>query len=464
MKKDPHVESVLIRHDYKRAVYRAMLSELPLEEVIEFFTLAPLIVDDEQLQGKRLFDLLWSPKAKITCSYDYRLDAHFERFLIAKGRDPAGILRKVLWLNNNSTHIPGKVLLTWFYPKLESVFDSVDTRDMVFAMITIFTENWLPNHIHRRIKQWDEGEWRHSILIFHSDPLIPGLEDWDMELIAGPQVLNAPIMFALPPFEAFGLICEYRQAETAVWIPEDKPVRDGGLWLIRGEAYGRIQTFSEFCRERLIDLSKFDLKDTTVVACTRDYFCPIRKRVVLHAGSAYGAPTCLHSVMHRKLKDTGKGGMGVFIEDMVREDDLQDAELQRRHQALIDHLSRDPRFEYHASDESLNLNGRYFTKGVPAQILKHLFESYLQEAKSEFEYRDLKRIFEITHGQKNSNFEVRFYRLVDKLNGECPSVRLEKTGRGRFRLAVAGGLQYREIAAAEAPVLKEGAWTPAEKK
>lgn len=63
---------------------------------------------------------------------------------------------------------------------------------------------------------------------------------------------------------------------------------------------------------------------------------------------------------------------------------------------------------------------------------------------TDFEYRELKRIFEITQGQKNSNFEMRFYRLVETLNEECPTIRIEKSGRGRFSLRVRGGLQYRE--------------------
>lgn len=444
MKKTSDFDSCLIRHDYKRAVYRAMLSELPPGEIIEFFHFAPLIVDGEQVQGKRLFDLLWAEKGKITCEFDYRLDNHLERFLISKNRDTASILKKVLWLNNNSTHIPGKILLTWFYPKLESIFDSVDTRDMVFSMITIFTEKWLPNHIHRRVMRREEGDWVHSIMMYHVDPFMPCVLDWDLELIAGPQIINSPLMFALPPFEDYEVVSEYRRPETVVWVPEDRPVARDGLWFIQDEEYGREESFSKFCGEKEIDLSRFGLEDRMVMVCGRDYFCPIRKRVVLHAGAAYGAPTCMSSVRHRKLKDTRKGGMGVFIQDMVQEELISDSDLDGKHEALIALLSKDPRFEYHVADESLSLNGRHFTKGVPAKILKYLFEAHLHEAKSDFEYRELKRIFEITQGQKNSNFEVRFYRLVEKLNDECPAIRIEKTGRGRFSLRVTGGLQYRE--------------------
>lgn len=41
-----NTNSVLIRHDYKRACYRAMLAEFSTEEVVEFFTALPLIIDE----------------------------------------------------------------------------------------------------------------------------------------------------------------------------------------------------------------------------------------------------------------------------------------------------------------------------------------------------------------------------------------------------------------------------------
>lgn len=64
--------------------------------------------------------------------------------------------------------------------------------------------------------------------------------------------------------------------------------------------------------------------------------------------------------------------------------------------------------------------------------------------KSEFEYRGLERLFEISQGQKNANFEVRIYRFVEKLKEERPSVWVVKNGRGRFTLAVKGILEFQQ--------------------
>ncbi|MDQ3002056.1 MAG: hypothetical protein M3Y08_12455 [Fibrobacterota bacterium] len=56
----------------------------------------------------------------------------------------------------------------------------------------------------------------------------------------------------------------------------------------------------------------------------------------------------------------------------------------------------------------------------------------ITEGKCESEYRDLKRKFEITLVQKNSNFEVRFYRLVDKLDSEPIGCALRRPGEDDF--------------------------------
>jgi hypothetical protein len=70
--------------------------------------------------------------------------------------------------------------------------------------------------------------------------------------------------------------------------------------------------------------------------------------------------------------------------------------------------------------------------------------AHQKDGKAEFEYRELKRQFEISLGQKNANFEVRFARLSEKLKSECPTVAVEKTGRGKFALIVNGVLEYAE--------------------
>lgn len=440
-----NTNTTLVRHDYKRACYRAMLSEFSAEEVVEYFMELPLIMDGKVIKGPELFKLLWAEKGKIPLNWDSLTDNLIEPFFIKKGREVKQVLNKILWLNNKTTYIPGKVLLTWFYPKLESVFSSVDTRDMVFSLISLFTENYLPKHVHRRVKRWEEGDWVKSVQVFIADTEFNEFLDWDYDFIARPQIMIAPVMFGMPPFERFGMISDTRPPESVVWDKDAQAARVGDTLTLHGEVFGRRASFGKFCSDMEIDLSKFRPPDLETILVERDYFCPIRQRVVLYKGCAYGAPVFLNWVAHRKLNLQPKGIFSSLVDDIEREETLQDVELEKRHHALLAFVAGRASFVYHEVDESITLNGQYFTKNVPAKILKYLLESYLRQGKSEFEYRDLKRLFEISQGQKHSNFEVRFYRLTEKLKEECPTVSVDKTGRGRFAFVVTGSLEYSEV-------------------
>jgi hypothetical protein len=388
-----------------------------------------------------IFELLWKEKVKLPICYDCETDNELEPFVTAKGRTIEQVMKKVLWLNNNTSVMPGKVLLSWFYPKIESLFTSVDARDIVFGLISLHNENWLPGIIHRRVKKWEEGQWVKSIMAFIMDQTFEEYIDWDFEAIGGPQLLAAPAMVGLPPFEKMEMLADTRPPERIVWREEDAPNWDGDVLRLGGEAYGERTGFLDFCRRSEIDLSKYAPPDLPVVEMTRNYFCPVRTRVVLHQGCVYGAPLFLHTVEHRKLKNLKKDVLGTIVSDLIREEDVQDDVLEAKHRDLLASLTSGFKYRYFPADESLTLNESHFTKGIPAKILRFLLEAYLNDGKSEFEYREPKRLFEISLGQKNSNFEVRFYRLVEKLESGTAGLRIEKTGRGKFRLVVSGRLQ-----------------------
>lgn len=433
----------LIRHDFKRALYRAFLSEFPPEIIREYFSLVPLEIEGKRFTETELFELLWKPKGLIPIWWDVAGDNVLEAFLIKQGRTVSEIMKKVLWLNNNSSIMPGSVLLSWFYPRLESLFSSLDSRDVAFALMTLHDEKWAPGSFHRRIKKTQEGEWVHSVVMLLMDRNHGEYLDWDLEPFAVPMLMAIPCLLGMPPLEKSGMLADTRPAENVVWRTEDKPVWNGEVMEIRGEEHGRRASFGAFWRRHGLDLEKFDPPDLQVVEITKAYVCPVRNREVLHAGCVYGAPLYLHTTAHRKLKCGTQALLSNMIGDLAREGNPEEDKLHGKHLALMATLTGKAEYRYYLGDESLTLNERHFTKGVPAKIMKVLLEDYLQAGKREFEYRDFKRRFEITLGRKNSNFEIRFTRLAEKLNAEPGGLRIEKTGRGKFRLRATGRLEFR---------------------
>jgi hypothetical protein len=107
-----------------------------------------------------------------------------------------------------------------------------------------------------------------------------------------------------------------------------------------------------------------------------------------------------------------------------------------KHESALALTREKVRLTWHPGDETLACNGETLVKGVPAKILKSMVQAYISEGRVSFEYREFKRDFDISLGQKNSNFEVRFYRLIERLQEKCPSLAIAKAGRGRFELHV----------------------------
>ena len=86
----------------------------------------------------------------------------------------------------------------------------------------------------------------------------------------------------------------------------------------------------------------------------------------------------------------------------------------------------------------MDLNGQPLVRGISAQLLRSILSSHLEDSRRDFTYREFKREFETTLGQKSTNFEVRFYRLADKLKERTGTLALVRTGRGAFRLETNG--------------------------
>lgn len=418
-------------------MYRAFLSEFPPRIVREFFEQVPLLIDGLEIRGKCLYDLLWKRKGHVPMEWEIKTDNRLEDFLIARGKDPGKVIPEILHLSGGSLPIPGKIILGWFYPKLESLFNRFDSRDICFGLITLVTENYLPGRIHRRVLRREADGWVENFLVYIDSPDHAYFLDWEYEFIAGPMIVEAPLKLGLPAFEHFGMVADTRPPEKIVSETLDSPTLESGKLLIRGEEFGALASFQAFLEGIELDVAAFSPPDVEVVVMGRDYHCPRRKRVVLHAGCAYGAPFFICRTRHRKRADGKAPELTPLIKDIEREDKEEEADsLERKHQELLATFRDTANFSYHAADESLSLNGKHFAKGIPAKIMRSLLQSYLRTGRTDFEYREFKRDFEISLGQKNANFEVRFYRLMEKVAEQGGSFRIEKTGRGAFRFHV----------------------------
>jgi adenylate cyclase len=99
---------------------------------------------------------------------------------------------------------------------------------------------------------------------------------------------------------------------------------------------------------------------------------------------------------------------------------------------------------YRAND-SVFIDDEYLIKGVAGNIFVKLVREYLACGRIEFTNRELRLDPTLRLPDISDNLEARLILLQRRLNERCSFVRIEKTGRGRFRFDVGRPLKLFEI-------------------
>ena len=94
------------------------------------------------------------------------------------------------------------------------------------------------------------------------------------------------------------------------------------------------------------------------------------------------------------------------------------------------------RVRYYDQDCSVFLGDDYLIKGVAGSVLWKLLRDHQQHGRTEFSNRELRRAPDIRLPDLGDNLEARLILLTRRLVERDACLRIEKTGRGRFRLCV----------------------------
>jgi adenylate cyclase len=100
---------------------------------------------------------------------------------------------------------------------------------------------------------------------------------------------------------------------------------------------------------------------------------------------------------------------------------------------------------HYAADGSVFIGDDYLIKGVAGAIFCKLLRDYVREQRSEFTNRELRLDASIRLPDVSDNLEARLILLARRLAERCEFLKIEKTGRGRFRLVVARPFKLVEL-------------------
>jgi hypothetical protein len=432
-----------VRHDFLRILFATMLLRIPYGMIRGFWKdLGPELPGFPATECE-LYRFLWKKTAHLPAKSLFRVFDSLEPFCQRCGLETRALLDGMLWQAPVGTFIPGNTILPWLTPVLPTVFHEWDPRVSVLKFLHIYTGNYFKGHIRHMVRsQCRNGNIRfHSVYITDKtfqDPIL-----FDCHLIAGSFLRNSPKMFGLPAFDEIGILSDCRPAESILDAgAELKTV--GARVFLDGVGVGKVESFSAFLARLGLDLGGYGIPDRDIVHITREYRCPRRGRTVLFPGCAYGAPLYLQTVDFRKLET---GPLPDSEEDLKEMQAMALSEWKRAeslYEGFLETTRPLASFTYYIREESIELNGDFLARSVPAKILRFILSEHLRDGRKRFLHQEFKRNPDITYNPSNPNFELRLRRVAEKLTEKMPSIRIVKADRGAFLLERECRLEYQE--------------------
>jgi adenylate cyclase len=135
------------------------------------------------------------------------------------------------------------------------------------------------------------------------------------------------------------------------------------------------------------------------------------------------------------------GAMAALLEEGV---DAQEG-TARAPQAPVSPGGAPLRVRRYVENDSIFVGEDYLIKGVAGAILWRLLRYYAEERRTEHSNRELRLDPAIRLPDLSENLEARLILLQRRLEERCPPLRIEKTGRGRFRFHVLRPVTLAEI-------------------
>lgn len=427
-----------------RTLHVALLLEGGLELASEFWLGHPLETENGTLVGAELFEHIWAERALSPLDYQLRVLDSVEAFCLHRGVPFLPFVRERVFGNQSGTILTPKESLAMVGKLLLHLVRSRDIHWTVLELLDVAGREIAPQTKIRVFGRKEMPDGNQGWIVHIHDREYRGRHPgFDAAIWFGCQIELSPARIGCAPFRSVCCVCEVRDISHILEsVPRGlHPSRGLTGWTLDGRTITRTVSFHEWALRQGIDLAELDVPDHPVQEALEDLECPARKRVVVHAGAAYGSKVYLHKVAWAKHASFSmETGLAQLIGEATR-DKLQAEEL---HEDLLKRFRQRLSFLYHPSDSTISCNGEHLLRGVPAKILQKVLMAHTLTGRTQFEHREFRRDPDLGLDPLNPNLEGRIRILSDRLEERLQGIRIQKSGRGRFELEAKTLVEFAE--------------------
>jgi predicted pyridoxine 5'-phosphate oxidase superfamily flavin-nucleotide-binding protein len=139
------------------------------------------------------------------------------------------------------------------------------------------------------------------------------------------------------------------------------------------------------------------------------------------------------------------GAMAVQLEECAEADSVRSVPAVRPARTAATTAGTPLRIRRYAENDSIFVDEDYLIKGVAGSILWRLLRCHAEDGRCDYSNREWRLDPAIRLPDGGENLEARLILLERRLEERCPALRIEKTGRGRFRFHVLRPVTLAEI-------------------
>lgn len=426
-------------------VLGSMLLDLPIHLVRNFWDEHPLRRGRDTLEGSQLLHHIWKGSDHVPLGWYLHLLNELEPYLLRHGISALDLVERNLAMLNAGSPLPPRSSLKMVRQALPLLLGATDPRHASFGALPVSNEAIAPGTRLWSVASSEAREGWHArwVVLAHGSGYLRTLPAIDPQLWVVPMLRLFPVRLGLPSLEEAEVFGDMRRLEEL--MPPEELERRGDLWLSRGREIARQENLQALCEARGFDALAEGLPDLPVQVASRDWICPIRKRPVVRAGCLYGTSAYLMRVGYRQLDLRAFPNLlGSLIDEALSDGGVAWKRADELFDQLVEDFGSTLRFVYHRQDESITFNGNHLLRNTPAKILQKVLMAYAVTGREEFEHKEFRRDPDIGLDPNVPNLESRLRLLMERLDNRCPALRIEKAGRGRFRLVVRGKVDFRE--------------------